>query len=467
MDKRRSYLLLPFIAVMLLSGCANKSDSATNEFATLNLTGSKQGQSVAFADADGDGRADKIVGAPYALTTDNRIGVVLVYKGYSTGYSTVPTSLFKGDDNLGYSLAGIGDADGDGIDDFAVGAIHGDGEDVSLSGSVTIYRGGCNGEVIKKLWGEWPMDKFGLSLTAGDLNGDGKQDLVVGAPFNTNDPALYQGGAVYVYLSTDGTQDFTNRTVLYASSTYKGLGWAAAAGDVNGDGIGDLLIGAAKKALVYYGGNTFAPDINAPDAVFTSAAKGFGKTLAVIGDIDGVAGGEIAIGAPNAVLTLGGVSSRDVGSVYVVSAEMPAAVNLDATTPPAELKARIDSETLFSRFGTSIAAVGDVDNGGKPDFAVGAPMRDVDWNTLSGMVYLFKGEDVAAGASWVHSSGFPGSVNDQLYGTSLAVKDGEMLIGAPGSDGYTGGVAMVDPATGELVTGGSSSGVTGSSGECH
>lgn len=457
-----------FLCVLLgitAQGCS-KSNKGSDNQASLNLSGGKQGQSVGFAEVDGDGILDKVVGAPYATTAASQTGAVLVYPGTATGFSTIPSTVLTGDDNLGYSFVLIGR-------DFAVGAIHGDGDDVSLSGSVTIYKGGSNGQIIKKLPGEWPMDKFGVSLASGDLNGDGAPDLVAGAPFNTNDPAYYQGGAVYVYFGPG----YTAGVKLYASSTYSGLGWAVATGDVNGDGTDDLLISATGKALVFYGKTAFSPDINLPDVAYKSASSGFGKALAVIGDIDGAAGAEIAIGAPNALVTLNTVTSRDAGSVYVVNRNGTSPIDLDtATTGTAgPLIARLDGETLFSRFGASITALGDSDSGGKPDFAVGAPMKDVDWNILTGTVYLFKGEDLAAGDPWANASAFEGLVMNQAYGTALAAATPQgtstavnaLLIGAPRSNADTGGVDMVDPATGQTVAGGSSGGSSGGSGECH
>ena len=467
--KRIGYsLCLCILLGAAVHGCS-KSDSGSGSQPALNLTGGKQGQAVGFVDVDGDGVLDKVVGSPYATTISSQTGAVLVYqgKGAAAGFSTIPTTVLTGDDNLGYSFVTIGN-------DFAVGAIHGDGEDVSLSGSVTIYQGGSSGQIVKKLSGEWPLDKFGVSLASGDLNNDGTQDLIVGAPFNTNDPARYQGGAVYVFFGPA----YTATVKLYASSTAGGLGWAAAAGDVNGDGIDDLLISATGSVLVFYGTSAaFSPDIALPDLVFKSAAAGFGKAIRVIGDLDGVAGGEIAIGAPNAVVSLNTVTSRDVGSVYVVNTNGTPPINLDTATagPGGPLITKLNGETLFSRFGVSIRALGDIDGGGKSDFAVGAPTKDVDWNILSGTVYVFKGEDIATGAPWANTSAFDGIVKDQSYGMSLAgaVLSGPtttanaLLIGAPRSNADTGGVAMVDPATGQSVAGGDSGGSSGGSGDCH
>jgi hypothetical protein len=371
--------------------------------------------------------------------------------------------VLTGDDNIGYAFVNLGDVDGDGKADFAVSAIHGDGDDVSLSGSVTIYRGGGGGQVIKKLSGEGPMDKFGASIAVGDLNGDGRPDIIVGSPFNTNDPALYQSGAVYVFFGPD----FSTVARIYASSANKGLGLAVAAGDVNGDAVDDLVMSANGKVLIFFGGSTFSPDVNTPDIKITSAASGFGKSIAVVGDLDGDGTKEIAIGAPNAVIS----SYRDTGSVYLVKGSATGTINLDAATPPPALMVRIDGEGPFNRFGASLSSLGDFDADGKPDVAVGAPMADVttatEVNILSGKVYVFKGKDIAPSATLAMASVFPGKVKNQGYGTSLAASGGKLMIGGPRSNTDAGGVDMVDPATGQAVAGGSSGGTTGGSGECH
>ena len=106
----------------------------------------------------------------------------------------------EGDGNLGWSLVSLGDVNGDGKGVFAAGAYSGSGENVSLSGTVTVYKGGGAPQKITTLEGENAMDKFGYALAAGDLNGDELADLIVGAPFHSPDPALYQMGAVYIFF---------------------------------------------------------------------------------------------------------------------------------------------------------------------------------------------------------------------------------------------------------------------------
>ena len=347
MNNRMIFLIVAVAALgMTALGCKSSNNSVSDRAAAVNLVGSKQGLAVGFADVDGDGIEDKIVGAPYAASA-SATGAVLVYAGKASGYSSTNSALFQGgDDNFGFSFLNLGDVDGDGKADFAISAIHGSGDDAgdtSLSGLVTIFKGGGNGQVIKKIGGDGPMDKFGYALAAGDVNGDGKPDLIVSAPFNTNDPSLYQSGAVYVYFAPD----FTTRVALYASAANKALGLAVAAGDVNGDGVTDLLISASGRVLVYFGGAAFAPAINSPDITLRSLSSGFGKAIAVIGDLDGDLNGEIAVGAPNAVIN----NYRDTGSVYIVKGSATGVVSLDAA--PAALLGRVSGAARGPRAAAS------------------------------------------------------------------------------------------------------------------
>lgn len=463
MNKRHIFLFL-FIFITSLATCScsgSNTGSVAGNNVQLDLTGSRQGQSVGFVDVDGDGIDDKVVGAPYAFVSD-RIGAVLVYKGTATGYGSSPMMVMTGDDNFGFSLVNLGDVDGDHKDDFAVGAINGSGSDdsdSSLCGTVTIYKGGNKWQVIKKLAGEEPMDKFGFSLASSDLNNDGYNDIIAGAPFNTNTPSLYQQGAVYVYFGPD----FTRSVALHASTGNKGIGWAVTSGDINGDSIYDLLISANGKVLGFYGGSSFAPSISSPDLTISSSASGFGKAIAVIGDIDGDGKKEIAVGAPNAVIN----GNRDTGSIYIVKGgDGIRTINLNAAS--ADLIVRIDGNGLFSRFGFSIASAGDLDGDAKPDFAIGAPMADVNPGDLSGKVYLFKGKDIGPATTLANSTLFNGMAKNQAYGTALASnKKGQILIGGPRSNMDTGGVSLIDALTGNIVSEGSSGGSTGGGGECH
>lgn len=287
------------VALFACAGCGGTAgNSGVSVSAAVVLKNSQQGQSGGLIDYDGDGIEDLVVGAPYASSGD-KIGALLIYKAGSKGFTASPTWVLTGDDNFGYAFDNMGDVDGDGKADFAVGAYNGDGTEVSLAGSVTVYQGGSSGRVIAKVAGDDALDKFGLALKGGcDLNGDGLKDLVVGAPHHSPGPDLYQKGAVYVYFAPKFQE--ASRVKLPATAKYKGLGNAVSCGDLNGDGLGDLVLGASGTVLVYYGRPNFSPLTDAPDVVISCSDGKFGTALALLGDLDGDGLNELAIGASNA-----------------------------------------------------------------------------------------------------------------------------------------------------------------------
>jgi len=454
--KLKIRLMMWLLLFPLLWGCGSSTGTGAgggNPSEGINLTTAKVGASGGFVDVDGDGVIDKIIGAPSAAKSSD-LGLALVYKGNSTGFASTYTTL-TGDNSFGSSFVNLGDVDGDSKEDFAIGAIYGNGEDVSMSGAVHIYKGGSNGQtIIKKLAGEGPMDRFGISMASGDLNGDGKMDIIIGAPFNTNDPALYQSGAVYVYFGPD----FTTQDALHASSKNKGFGWQVTSGDINNDGIPDLLISASGKVLGYYGGTSFAPNLDSPDLTISSSATGFGKSVAVMGDVNSDGYKDVVIGAPNAVIN----NNRDTGSVYVIKGGTGArTINLNSSTT--DQIVRIDGANLFDRFGASIATVDAGDGDSLIDIAVGSPIADVDTSLImAGKVYLFKGKDIGSTTTLSKATIFNGDEKYQGYGTFIAAApDHHILVGMPMCHEYNGHVAMVDLISGQTVDSGSGGGTAG------
>ncbi len=394
-----------------------------------SLRGSMQGQAAIALDLDGDGYEDLIVGAPYAQGK-GALGKLLVYFGGAAGLPGRPSLSLNGDGNFGWSLVSLGDVDHDGKPCFAAGAFNGSAKSgASLAGTVTIYKGGTQPGIVAVLSGENAMDRFGYALAAGDVNGDGIPDLIVGAPFQSPSAALYQKGAVYVYFGPD----YKTFVKIPATPANGGLGFAVAAGDINNDGVDDLLLQASGKVIGLYGAKgTFAPAPAGPDVVFTSADTGFGKSIAVLPDLNGDYLKDIAVGADPA--SIGGVANS--GRLAILKGGVgKRAVNVDLPGP--DVLARIDGEATGGRFGSPILPLA---NG----LAVSAVHAEGNPWPATGKIFIFPYSNLTAGASVVTAQSLPGNAPNLHLGASLAslASQSRLAAGAPMANANTGGVRL-------------------------
>jgi hypothetical protein len=194
---------------------------------------------------NGDGLADIVVGAPGFddLGLYDR-GRVLLYLGPLTGSRVDPVWTFDGDQagaRLGYSVAGAGDVDADGFADIIVGAPFSD------SGRVLVFHGSATGPAFAPDWSarstQSPAEIGAAVAGAGDVDGDGYADVVVGAP-KLGDASQPAEGQIRVF--TGGLHGLAQGWAWSAEGQQANalLGVAVAgAGDVNGDGLADVVAG--------------------------------------------------------------------------------------------------------------------------------------------------------------------------------------------------------------------------------
>jgi FG-GAP repeat len=286
--------------------------------------GDEFGESVASAgDFNGDGMADVIVGAPKDDNSGDRSGSAFIFFGGQTGTINNPDTnadvVLNGQgagDQFGDSVASAGDFNGDGMDDVIVGAWRRD------SGSVYIFFGGQTGTINNPdtnadvvLNGQGALDHFGYSVaSAGDFNGDGLDDVIVGARMDDNNGLTDSGSAFIFFGGQTGTinnPDTNADVVLNGQGVFDHFGWSvASAGDFNGDGLDDVIVGAydnssttSGSAFIFLGGQTGTlnnPDTNA-DVVLKNAPgifDEFGWSVASAGDFNGDGLDDVIVGAP-------------------------------------------------------------------------------------------------------------------------------------------------------------------------
>jgi hypothetical protein len=237
-------------AVLLLRGTASGFAPAVTVLAPEPAVGARFGESLAGADLDGDGYADLVVGEPRrtpALGLDEA-GAVYVYRGGASGLSAVPSLELEGSRRagarFGSALTAPGDIDGDHREDLAIGA-PGD----STSG-LLVFSGSDTGPTppgVSLVAPGIATSRFGASLGGpGDVNGDGLADLLVGAPGETS------GGAAYLYLGELGGVGLVPTRILDATADIGGA--LAVAGDTDGDGRDDAALASTTAGLAVHRG---------------------------------------------------------------------------------------------------------------------------------------------------------------------------------------------------------------------
>lgn len=354
-----------------------------------NQIGAELGVSVASAgDVNGDGYSDVIVGA---YLYDNGQGAAFVYHGSATGVNTTAAAIVdenQADAWIGYSVAGAGDVNGDGYSDVIVGAYQYDNGE-SDEGAAFVYHGSASGISTTAaiiLESNQANALFGYSVgDAGDINGDGYSDVIVGAYFYDNGET--DEGAAFVYLgSTAGITSITAKMI----ESNQADAWLAysvgGAGDVNGDGYGDVIVGVQfydngqgneGAAFVYHGSATGINIIPASVLESNQRNASMGNSVASAGDVNGDGYSDVIVGA---YFYDNGQVDEGAAFIYQGSAT---GVNTIATDT-------IDNNQFNAQMGVSVASAGDVNGDGYSDVIVGDYRYD-NGETDEGAAFTYHG----------------------------------------------------------------------------
>ncbi|MBI2410466.1 MAG: FG-GAP repeat protein [Candidatus Kerfeldbacteria bacterium] len=377
---------------------------------TGETAGDQAGFSVSGGDVNGDGYADILIGAP---ANNNSTGAVYLIYGRAQALTSMNLSsaiAFTGmaeNDRFGRSVAVVGDTNGDTFADYIIGAPYHDNDSTGevdagavyvVLGSPTAFISGSIFGVGDKIMSEQISAYAGFSVAgAGDVNSDGFNDMLVGAPGDASgDGVAYLiFGQSISYQQTFFSLLGLGDAIQFSGNLSEYAGFSVAgAGDVNNDGFDDMLVGAelnsdvadnAGAAYLVYGASSYLSSsvaIADLSVQYTGVAEddAAGSALAGVGDINNDGYTDFLISSPAYDVS---EEMQDAGAVYAIigSSNLPAAGTSVSLADAAMYT--ILGEQVGQSAGESVSSAGDMDNDGFIDVLVGSTDYD-----SSGALYI-------------------------------------------------------------------------------
>lgn len=435
-------------------------------------------------EAERDGRYPAVEPAGFGFQVGAEDPVIPLSLGGAAGAENVIFSGEAASDYAGRSLSDVGDFDGDGHADFLVGA-YGAG-----NGTAYLVRGGpwlanLTGPVdlnaqsnsnITGIFGESAAYGAGRAVSAaGDVNGDGLADLIVGA--SGSDEAATNAGSAYIIFGTpvpgwhrylSGVRAGSYPAIALdgqALSDYAGYS-VGAAGDFNGDGLDDVVVGAygvnrphyadVGRVYVVFGQATWTGTGHAAESLQGLVVSGdaaeitgehtggyLGYSVAGAGDFNGDGLDDVVVGAYGAP---GGSMSSRAGRAYIVYGRTSGfSIDVGATDPGVLEIVGADANDYL---GYSVAGGGDFNRDGFDDVVIGAPLKDPSTGANAGVGYVMfgsgAGSQSASAAKYIgldRAVEFQGEAAGDLFGVSVAMGAdfnadglGDVLFGASSAD---------------------------------